>query len=348
MYPNENCLNILAQRESTKYRPPCNTARMPLLRLDWVWVYIPGTLCNLECGHCLVSGGPNSRILIPMEVEELERALEEVAEYQEDHPFQIGFTGGEVLILKSKKFSQRLFPMVEKALEYGDLLILTNGILADHETFEALVDIERRSSHTITYRISLDGSTAEENDGIRYYLAGRPTFYLIIDSLQRFLDHGIDPAIAYTYEGTGKAAEVLQRKEALERRYKKRLRKFGLDSLELWGIPFFDQGHETKRRDKIGLSHIESPRITNHCIATYTNHGFHQFQCSYSRSFGKEPNGECRWYKCAVLPAKKIAASAYLGRSLKEAVREITLEHPQCCTCFHAATQGIGMSCSGK
>ncbi len=126
------------------------------------------------------------------------------------------------------------------------------------------------------------------------------------------------------------------------------LKNFGLDSLELWGIPFFDQGQETRRRDELGLPHIKSPDITNDCIANYTNHGFHQFQCSYSRCFGKESTGECGWYKCAVLPAKKIAAHAYLGRTLKEATKEIILEHPQCITCFNAAAQGIGMSCSGR
>ncbi|MFQ5824833.1 MAG: radical SAM protein [bacterium] len=345
---NENSLEIIAHQESTKYRHLSGIAEIPLLRLDWVWFYIPGTLCNLECAHCLVSSGPNSRILIPLEVEEFDRALTEVAAYQDGHPFQIGFTGGEVFILNTKKYGHRLFPMVAKALEYGDLLILTNGIVADHATLKALVELERSSSHSITYRISLDGPTAEENDGIRRHLGGKPTFHVIMESLQRFLEHGIYPAVAYTYEGTGKAAEVLQRKEDLECSYKIMLQDYGLDSLELWGIPFFDQGYETVRRDKLGLPHIESPGITNHCIATYTNHGYHQFQCSYSRSFGKEPNGECGWYKCAVLPAKQIAAKAYLGRSLKEAAKEITLNHPQCITCFNAATQGIGMSCCGK
>lgn len=348
MQRTDNPLHLLAQRQAKKYRPAASTAGVPLLRLEWIWFYIPGTLCNLQCAHCLVSAGPNSRILIPMELEELRRALEEVAEYQNGQPFQIGFTGGEVLILKSKKFGRRLYPMVEKALEYGDLLILTNGLLADDETLATLAELARTSPHSIGFRLSLEGPTAEENDDIRYYLGGRPTFHLIIESLYRFLAHGFQPVIAYTYEGNGQAAQVLQRKKALERRYQKMLRQFGLDFLELWGLPFFDQGHETIRRDRCGLAHIESPGITNGCIATHTSHGFHQFQCSYSRSFGKEPTGECGWYKCAVLPASAISASAYLGKSLKEAAREILLEHPQCIICFHAASQGIGMSCSGN
>lgn len=326
---------------------PADTARIPLLKLDWVWFYPAGTLCNLECAHCLVNSGPHSRTLIPLKLEELERALQEVAAYQHGYPFRCGFTGGEVFLLKSRKYGRRLFPMAATALKYGDLLILTNGLLADHETLATLQNIERSSPHAITYRISLDGATAQENDSIRHAANGKPTFHLIIASLCRFLEHGIRPTIAYTYEGSGKAASVLHRKEIWESRYREMLYKHGLAELELWGIPLFDQGFETKRRDRLGIPHIASPGITNHCIATYARSDFHLFQCSYSRSFGKEASGECGWYKCAVLPAKEIAADAFLGSSLQEAAREITLEHPQCITCFHAAAQGIGMSCSG-
>jgi MoaA/NifB/PqqE/SkfB family radical SAM enzyme len=326
---------------------PADTARIPLLQLDWVWFYLPGTLCNLECAHCLVNGSPRSRTLIPLKLEELERALQEVAEYQNGYPFRCGFTGGEVFMLKPFKHGRRLFPMAATALKYGDLLILTNGLLADHETLAALQNIERSSPHAISYRISLDGATAEENDSLRHGAKNMPTFDLILASVRRFLEHGIRPTIAYTYEGTGKAAAVLQRKKTLESRYQEMLCKHGLEPLELWGIPFFDQGFETRRRERLGIPHLESPGITNHCIATYAGSDFQRFQCAYSRSFGKEANGECGWYKCAVLPAKEIALGAYLGSSLQEAVREISIEHPQCITCFHAATQGAGMSCSG-
>ena len=326
---------------------PADVARIPLLQLEWVWFYPAGTLCNLECGHCLVNAGPNSRTLVPLELKEFERALEKVAVYQRGKPFRIGFTGGEVFLLKSRKYSRLLFAMAAKALQYGDLLILTNGLLADHETLATLHNIERSSPHAITYRISLDGATPQENDSIRHAANRKPTFHLIIESLHRFLEHGIRPTIAYTYEGSGKAATVLQRKEILESRYREMLREYELDALELWGIPFFDQGFETKRRDRLGIPHIESPGITNHCLATYAGTDFHLFQCSYSRSFGKEASGACGWYKCAVLPAKEIASNVYLGDSLQEAAREISIEHQQCITCFHAATQGVGMSCSG-
>lgn len=296
----------------------------------------------------MIDAGPTSEILLPMEVGELENALKEVARCQQGNSFQIGFTGGEVFILKSPKYGRRLFPMVEKALEFGDLLILTNGILADEHTLKALLEIDRGSRNSIAYRISLDGPTAEENDRIRHYMGRRPTFQHIIEGLQRFVTNGIHPTVAYTYEGCGSATEVLQNKEILERRYKKMFHEFGLDALELWGIPFFDQGKETRRRDENGLPHIESPGITNHCIATYTNNDLDQFQCSYSRSFAKEPDGECSWYKCAVLSAKQIAKGASLGATFTAAAQGVALDHPQCITCFNAATQGIGMSCSGE
>lgn len=344
----QNHLELLAQQKSTKYRSPEAVAQIPLLKLEWVWFYVAGTLCNLECAHCLVNAGPDSRVLIPLEMEEFIKALEEVKRLNHDQTFHIGFTGGEVFLLKSKKFGHRLFDMVETALQYGDLLILTNGLLADDKTLATLKEIEQAASHTISYRISLDGPTAEENDAIRYFRNKKGTLRLIMESLQRFVNHGFLPAIAYTYEGSGKPQEVLQRKANLEARYRKLLKEWGLHELELWGLPFFDQGYETTRREKLGLAHINSPGITNHCIATYTGHGYHLFQCSYSRSFGKELTGECGWYKCAVLPARAIDPNAFLSNNLKDALDDILLDHPSCFTCFTAATQGIGMSCSGK
>ncbi|MFQ5652458.1 MAG: radical SAM protein [bacterium] len=341
-------MSTLTYVESSVTSPPDEVAQIPFTGLDWVWFYVVGTLCNLECTHCLVSAGPDSRVLSPLEVDELEAALQQVTPLQNGRPFQIGFTGGEVFILESSKFHRRLFPMVEIALRYGDLLILTNGLLADDHTLEALLQIERRSCHQISYRVSLDGWSARENDRIRRHRNDRPTFQLILASLRRFVEHGIHPTIGYTYEGSGPASEVLLRKDHLEAKYRRLLRETGLGSLELLGIPFFDQGSETVRRETFAIPHITSPGITNHCIATYANSAFHLFQCSYARSFAKEPGGECGWYKCPILAARQLAEGAFLGRNLQEAVRTIPLDHPQCITCFAAATQGIGMSCGGS
>ncbi|RMF66862.1 MAG: hypothetical protein D6743_05785, partial [Calditrichaeota bacterium] len=282
-------------------RNPEDVATIPLQRLDWVWFYPAGTLCNLACSHCLVNGGPRSGLLKPLSLAEFRRALHDVAAHQSGQPFSIGFTGGEVFVLKSPRFDGVLFPMVEAALQYGDLLILTNGLLADDRTLERLARIASRAGHAISYRISLDGATAQENDAIRYSIDGRPTFHRIIAALQRFVAHGFLPAVAYTYEGSGKASEVLARKAQLEATYRRMLGQFGLGSLELWGIPFFEQGKESLRRETLGLPHIASPGITNNCIATYAGNEYERFQCSYSRSFAKEADGTTGWYKCAVL-----------------------------------------------
>ncbi len=324
-----------------------SAAQIPFTGLDWVWFYPAGTLCNLECAHCLVSASPESEVLLPLDTIEIETALQEVVLHQQGRPFQIGMTGGEVFLLKAQKYNQRLFPMIETCLAYSDILILTNGLLADDITLQRLKAIEARSKHSIRYRISLDGASAETNDQIRQYRGGRPTFELIMQSLQRFQANGVYPTLAYTYESSGKAADVLIRAEALKQEYKTLLQKFGLIDLELVAIPFFDQGAETVRRDRTGIPHIESPGITNHCIATYTNRAYDLFQCSYGRSFAKEVTGKTGWYKCPVLPAKQIAEAALIGRSFSESACTITIEHPQCITCFTAATQGTGMSCSG-
>ncbi len=326
---------------------PDAVAEIPMLGLEWVWFYVTGTLCNLECEHCLVEAGPASRLLLPLEVREFERALQEVAAVTRGRPFQIGFTGGEVFILKSSKFQRRLFDFVEAALQHADLLILTNGLLADERTLARLRAIEARSAHEISYRMSLEGPTAEGNDAIRRYVSGRPTFESILQSLQRFARHGLRPVVTYTYEGTGRPEEVVARKANLEAAYRAVLAGRGLAGLDLWGIPFFDLGHETRRRERLGLPHIVSPGITNHCIATYAEGAFDRFQCAHSRAFAKEEDGRCGWYKCPILPSERLAPGSRIGETLAESLRPARLEHEPCITCFHAAAQGSGMSCSG-
>jgi len=153
--------------------------------------------------------------------------------------------------------------------------------------------------------------------------------------------------VAFTFEGSGSADEVQQRCGALQARYQAALAEYGLADLELLPIPFFDQGSETLRRDRAGLQHIESPGITNNCISQYTDGAYHLFQCSYARSFAKSASGATGWYKCPVVTAEELAPDALVAHSFEAAVCDITIEHPQCITCFYAATQGTGMSCSG-
>lgn len=326
---------------------PTETAQIPFEGLDWLWFYPVGTRCNLECCHCLVDASPDSDVLLPLETHELEDALQQAVVAQNGRPFQIGLTGGEVFLLKSPKFGHRLFPMVEACLRHADVLILTNGLLADGSTIRRLADLARAANRTISYRVSLDGPTGAENDSIRQYRSGKPTFHLVLESLRRFVLNGVHPTVAFTYEGAGAAATVACRLQELKQAYRHLFSQYELEHLELVGIPFFDQGAEVVRREKSGIAHIESPGITNNCIVTYADRDYTRFQCSYTRAFGKEASGQTGWYKCPVLPARRIEDAAFLSSDFVQSAQAITIEHSQCITCFYAATQGSGMSCSG-
>jgi sulfatase maturation enzyme AslB (radical SAM superfamily) len=339
-------LNVLSSRDSTQ-RDPASVAEIPLLRLDWLWLYNPGTACNLACNHCLTLSSPSSKVLLPLETSEVKRALEEAKEAT-GGGFNIGMTGGEVFLLAQNKYQQRLFDQIEICLNYGPLLILTNAILASDEELARLKTISDAAPFDLKFRVSLDGPSAEANDKIRTGLNGAPTYDSIIAGLQRFVKAGFMPTIAYTYSNEGGPAKVASNLEAANTLYLEALKSAGLPELELWGIPIFDQGEEFKRREKEGVEHIESPGITNHCISHYLKNAFHDFQCSYSRAFCKEPTGETGWYKCAVLPAEGVEKGSRISSSLKDAMGPIELPHTQCITCFRSATSGCAMSCSGE
>lgn len=323
-------------------------AEIPLLRLDWLWLYNPGTVCNLACDHCLTLSSPSSKVLLPLSNDEVQGALEEAKALNGDTPFSIGMTGGEVFLLAQKKYQHRLFEQIEMSLQYGDVLALTNAILASRDDLTRLKAIDDAAPHSLNFRVSLDGPTAEANDKIRFGLGGSATFHLIMEALKRFADAGFEPTIAYTYDGEGGKDKVQAAMAEAQGQYQQALEQAELPALELWGIPLFDQGQEFQRREREGVDHVKSPGITNHCISHYTQNAFHDFQCSYSRAFCKEPDGRTGWYKCAVLPAEGIEAGSRIAGSLAESSGDITLPHTQCITCFRAATQGCAMSCSGE
>jgi sulfatase maturation enzyme AslB (radical SAM superfamily) len=165
------------------------TAAIPLLRLDWLWLYNPGSLCNLACRHCLTLSSPSSKVLQPLETFELEAALREAQELCRSG-FSIGMTGGEIFLLAQKRYGARLFEQLELALSYGPVLALTNAILASEADLRALQKIASASPHGLSFRVSLDGETAEENDRIRVGVGGKPTWTDIMAALHRFVAAG--------------------------------------------------------------------------------------------------------------------------------------------------------------
>ncbi|HEV2580297.1 MAG TPA: radical SAM protein [Ktedonobacteraceae bacterium] len=178
-----------AMRHSLKMAAPAPVSHDPpalaLADLDTLWLQVTGTLCNIACLHCFITCGPKNHQHEMMTVEQVREALDEarkqgVREYY--------FTGGEPFLHPD---IQQLITMT---LAQGPLSILTNGILIDEEMATWLANTFRSSQYSLDLRVSLDGSTPEDNDRVR----GKGTFARITAGIERLARHGLNPVITVT------------------------------------------------------------------------------------------------------------------------------------------------------
>ncbi len=161
-------------------------------RLQELWVQV-NDFCNLSCGHCLVSSGPDRQQGLP--TERITGAIDQAVALGAERLF---FTGGEPL---ARPDILELIDWVVTTHQ-RELVLLTNGTLFTGERLERLTELAAdantprasgkpggrlgtsASGRGLRIQISLDGPTAEINDPIR----GAGTF-------QRILD-GVDTAVA--------------------------------------------------------------------------------------------------------------------------------------------------------
>ena len=182
-------------------------------RLQELWIQV-NDFCNLSCGHCLVSSGPERSQGLPTErlVDAIDQAVALGAE-------RLFFTGGEPLARPD------ILDLAERVVTtHGRVLvILTNGTLFQGERLERLRrlvatptvlsssseddgnDVGRASVEGsggaatssragLRIQISLDGPTAEINDPIR----GAGTFARIVRGLDLAIEAGLRPTLTST------------------------------------------------------------------------------------------------------------------------------------------------------
>ncbi len=158
---------------------------LPLDALDTLWLQVTGTLCNIACRHCFITCGPKNHTHEMMSVQRVRNALDQASEYGVREYY---FTGGEPFLHPDIK------QLISMTLAQGPLSILTNGILIDEAMAVWLGETFRRSPNSLDLRVSLDGSSAPENDAVR----GKGTFQLIIAGIERLARNGINPVITVT------------------------------------------------------------------------------------------------------------------------------------------------------
>lgn len=158
---------------------------LPFIGLDVLWLQVAGTLCNIACRHCFITCGPKNDSHPLMSLEQVRASLDEahrvgVKEYY--------FTGGEPFL------HPEIMTMVQWALAQGPLTILTNALLFDDEKAAALGTLFRASPYSLDLRVSLDGTSPEENDPVR----GKGTFAEIVAGAKMLVSAGINPVFTVT------------------------------------------------------------------------------------------------------------------------------------------------------
>lgn len=148
-------------------------------KLRELWIHTNNS-CNLACEHCLVSSSPQGLQGLPTDT--LLKVLDDAAALGVNRFY---FTGGEPFVRKD------IFQMIDRALDAGELTILTNGILLKNKILEKLASCDK---DRLTLQISLDGSTAGFNDPIR----GKGSFEKILAGIRSVREKGFSPTVTTT------------------------------------------------------------------------------------------------------------------------------------------------------
>ena len=177
-------------------------------RLQELWIQV-NDFCNLSCGHCLVSSGPDRQQ--GLSTERIADAIDQAVALGTERLF---FTGGEPLARPD------ILDLAERVVTiHGrELVILTNGTLFNGARLERLSRLVATPPALFTpskdgptaveegdgaaspgrrglrIQISLDGPTAEINDPIR----GVGTFQRIVDGLDLAVEAGLRPTLTAT------------------------------------------------------------------------------------------------------------------------------------------------------
>ena len=267
--------------------------------LDTVWIQITGTLCNIACRHCFVSAGPKSDSIPVMTRAQVESALEEAAVLGARDAY---FTGGEPFL------HPEIRELVDFALQRMPLTILTNALLIDEALAGWIGDRFASSRYSFDIRVSLDGTTAEQNDRVR----GRGVYTSVVESLGRLARAGVSPVVTVVeHEDALRAAE--SRIEFTEF-----LRALGLTRPRVKFLPLLRLGREEGRTGGYGVAERLGPEplwpeVEDSLI------------CAASRTVTAHGVMTC--------PILVENPDARLGDSLLESERAIRLRWSACHTC---------------
>jgi sulfatase maturation enzyme AslB (radical SAM superfamily) len=282
---------------------PILDAPAPMVRLahlDDLWFQVGGTRCNLECRHCFISCSPHNHSFGFLDLETVQRLLDESVQLGVKEYY---FTGGEPFL------NPDMVSILELTLSYGPATVLTNGTVFKEEWLQRLRRAEDASTSSLEFRVSIDGSTAADNDPIR----GPGTFDRAMRGVRQLVAHGFLPIITVTR--TRDEAEDATLLEG----FLQVLRANGYKRPRLKILPTLRIGAEVERQ----RGYHDEERVTPEMMDGFDQN---QLVCNHSRIVTDRGI-----YVCPILIE---APDARLGTNLEEALTAYPLRHHACYTCY--------------
>jgi rSAM/selenodomain-associated transferase 1 len=293
--------------DPAKFRDPRVTAngerraRVELHALETLWINT-GTLCNIACANCYIESSPRNDRLAYISATEVSTYLDEIVRSKMPAKL-IGFTGGEPFM------NRDLGAMLDDALSRGfDALVLTNAMKPMQHARDMLLALRAQHGDRLKLRVSLDHYEKLWHERER----GPDTFAPTLAGLRWLSDHGFPLDVAGRLFSGESESDLRAGYAALFAR--EGMAIDASDPVALMVFPEMDQ-------------HGDVPEITDACWGIL-HKSPRDVMCATSRMVVKRKGAEApAIVACTLLPYDE---RFELGRTLKEAVGAVALNHPHC------------------
>jgi uncharacterized Fe-S cluster-containing radical SAM superfamily protein len=290
-----------------KFRDPLVTAngetraQVALRSLDTLW-FNTGTLCNLTCRNCYIESSPRNDRLAYLTRDEVREYLDEIA--RDRLPTKlIGFTGGEPFM------NPDIIAMLNDVLSRGlDALVLTNAMQPMRRLRPQLLALRNTHGAGLRIRVSLDHHAPEVHEAERGSRSWAPT----IDGLTWLARNGFAIDVA----GRRFSGEPEQELRAGFARLFAEL-DLPIDAADPVRLMLFPEMEA--RRDV--------PEITTACWSIL-HKSPDNVMCASARMVVKRKDAVTPTVLACTLLAYD--PQFQLGRTLAEAARPVSLNHPYC------------------
>jgi hypothetical protein len=293
--------------DPAKFRDPFTTAKgevrahVALRALETLW-FNTGTLCNLTCRNCYIESSPRNDLLEYLTHDEVREYLDEIA--REKMPTRlIGFTGGEPFM------NPDIVAMLHDVLSRGlDALVLTNAMKPMRKLRPQLLALREAYGDRLRIRVSLDHHSPAVHEAER----GRRSWAPTIDGMVWLARNGFAMDVAGRRFSGEPEAEL---RAGFARLFAELDIAIDADDpVRLMLFPEMDVQRDV-------------PEITTACWGIL-HKSPDDVMCASARMVVKHRDaGAPSVLACTLVPYDR---QFELGRTLTEAARPVSLNHPYC------------------